>query len=129
MIQRHKIKIPIFERDVWILLGDRDDVSDYLSDINMAPFEIKSKWDGVCFDYLGNGYIWFDIKYISVPIIVHELGHATFDLMLDFGLEITDQEAFCYIQQYLMKECCDIFAIQMDLTCLASTQEDEVQSS
>jgi hypothetical protein len=34
----------------------------------------------------------------------HELGHITFNIMTDIGMEITDQEAFCYIQEYLFEQ-------------------------
>ena len=49
--------------------------------------------------------------------------------MLDLGLELTDQEVFCYLIQYIMEECKNIFAIQMDPICRQSTQEDGAQSS
>lgn len=35
--------------------------------------------------------------------------------MDDIGLEKTDQEAFCYLLEYLIDECQNIFAIQMEV--------------
>ena len=34
----------------------------------------------------------------------HEIGHAIFNMMNCIGLELTDQEAFCYSQEYVLKE-------------------------
>lgn len=60
---------------------------------------------------------------------MHELSHAVFDLMLYIGLELTDQEAFCYLLEFLVEQCVDIFAIRMDRFSPPSMLEDEVQSS
>ena len=63
---------------------------------------------------------------VTVPIIAHELDHAVFDLMLDLGLELTDQEAFCYLDEFLMEQCADIFAIQMvPINLQKETQDKE----
>lgn len=68
------------------------------------------------------------MENITVPLIVHELDHAVFELMIDLGLELTDQEAFCYLDEFLMEQCLNLFVIQMDPTNLRKgilDQEDE----
>lgn len=49
--------------------------------------------------------------------------------MIDLGLELTDQEAFCYLDEFLMEQCVNIFAIQMAPIKQALDVEDDVQSS
>ena len=55
-------------------------------------------------DINGFNYIWFEEDTITGPIMVHELGHTVFNIMNHLGLDIKDQEAFCYMQEYLYEE-------------------------
>jgi hypothetical protein len=36
----------------------------------------------------------------------HEIAHAIFNMIDTIGLELSDQEAFCYSQEYVLKEAC-----------------------
>lgn len=96
---------------------DPYEVQDYLKDTRGvdASFDVDST-DAICIHYGTTSWIWFDPKNINVHTLVHELCHATFDLMKDIGLDIYDQEAFCYIIGYLVEQCQDIFAIQMEVS-------------
>lgn len=133
MIKVREIKIPLYNQFVYFVLGDPYEVQDYLRDAYRGDFSFNPDEDSaVVLHRCLISWIWFDLEKVTVPIIVHELGHAVFDLMNDIGLELTDQEAFCYIQEYLMEPCVELFAIQMDPTNLRKEilgQEDEQVSS
>lgn len=52
----------------------------------------------------GIHYIWFEENTITIPIMIHELGHVVFNVMHCLGIELTDQEFFCYTQEYLFEQ-------------------------
>ncbi len=119
---------------MWIVLSkDPYEVQDWLADTKGtdASFDVDFT-DAICIHIGTTSYIWFDSDRIDVPTIVHELCHATFDMMKDVGLDIHDQEAFCYIIGYLVEQCSNIFAIQMEVSNLQLEKvdkEDEQVSS
>lgn len=39
-----------------------------------------------------------------MPIIVHEFSHAVFGIMKDIGIDISDEEVFCYMIEYALNE-------------------------
>lgn len=133
MIKIKEVKIPLYDQTVYIILGDPYEVQDYLRDAYRGDFSFDpSTSNAVALHRKLTSWIWFDLETVTVPIIAHELSHAVFDLMLDIGLELSDQEAFCYIIEYLMEPCVELFAIQMDLTSLRKEilgKEDEQASS
>lgn len=126
MIQIKTVNIPIYKQVVHFLIGDPFEVQDYLRDVYRGDFSFNPNTsDAVTIHKDLVSWIWFDLSKITIPLIVHEIDHAVFDLMLDLGLELTDQEAFCYLDEFLMEKCVDIFAIQMDPTNLQKITEDE----
>ena len=115
MLLIHEIKIPIYRQSIYILIGDPYEFQDYLKDIeglDGATFNPNTT-DAICMHYYCTSWIWMRSDS-DVSILMHELCHAVFDLMEDVGLDKSDQEAFCYIIQYLVEQCKDLFAIQMD---------------
>lgn len=115
MLLKHDIPIPIYDKIVYILIGDAQEVQDYLTDVYSGDFSFDpNTTDAICLHYDLTNWIWFDPNTVTPSIIVHELAHAVFNLMSDIGLDFSDQEAFCYLQEYLVKECANIFAIRMD---------------
>jgi hypothetical protein len=58
----------------------------------------------------------------------HEIAHAVFGMMDKVGLEVTDQEVFCYSQEYVLEEIlkCIQFTPTGRISRL-STQEDTQQ--
>ena len=60
-----------------------------------------------------------------MPMLIHEVAHAIFGMMDKIGLELTDQEAFCYSQEYVLEEIlkCIQFTPTGRINHL-STQED-----
>ena len=114
MLLTHKIKIPIYEQSVYLLIGDPYEVQDYLRYTESGDFSFDvPTTDAICLHRGTTSWIWMK-EDCTVDVLIHELCHAAFDLMEDVGLDKSDQEAFCYLIQYLVNECKNIFAIQMD---------------
>ena len=114
MLLTHKIQIPIFNQTVNIFIGNPYEFQDYLKDVERledVTFN-ENTVDGICIHDRLTSWIWLR-EDATIDVLFHELCHAVFDLMADIGLQMSDSEAFCYIMQYLVKECQDIFAIQM----------------
>lgn len=127
MIHIKTVFIPLYKQIVKFLIGDPYEVQEYLRDVYRGDFSFNPNTsDAVVLHRDLVSYIWFDMSKVTVPIIAHELDHAVFDLMLDLGLELTDQEAFCYLDEFLMEQCADIFAIQMvPINLQKETQDKE----
>jgi hypothetical protein len=115
MLLIHKIKVPIYNQDIWIFVGDPYEFQNYLYDIeNVQNVEFNPHFaNAICLHKDCRSWIWLR-EDSTIGDLTHELCHAVFDLMEDVGLNNSDQEAFCYLIQYLINECKDIFAIQMD---------------
>ncbi len=114
MLLTHKVKIPIYHQSVLFLIGDAYEVQDYLADINQKDFGFDvNTTDAIAYHFGLNHIIWLS-QEVDFPQLVHELGHVTFGLMTDIGLDYRDQEAFCYIQQFILEELKDVFNIKMD---------------
>ena len=115
MLLTHKINIPIYNQEVWIFVGEPYEFQDYLKNIeklNGAEFD-PNYTGAICIHRDFCSWIWLSSDS-GFDELIHELSHAVFDLMDDVGLHTSDQEAFCYLIQYLVKECQNLFAIRMD---------------
>ena len=130
MLKTLKLEIPIFSQDVWVILGPPYEVQDYLHDVYDGDFSFNpNQTNAICLHQGTTSWIWWDEKSITIPILVHELGHGTFDLMEDLGILREDQEVFCYIQEWLLTQILTISHTPMVLTNPALTLEDEQVSS
>lgn len=126
MLKIHKLEIPIFRQDVWLILGPPIEVSNYLHDKYDGDFSIDSNFvDAICMHQGTTSWIWWDERDATIPKLVHELGHAVFDLMNDLGILIQDQEVFCYTQEWLLEEILTISHTPMALINPVLMQEDE----
>ena len=78
--------------------------------------------DAACYQYSSTIYVWIQSN-VSISVLCHEIAHATFYL--------TDQEAFCYLFEYILNECLKVneLCIQMVPSDQVSTLEDTLQSS
>lgn len=103
MLKRKTIKLPIYPIEINFIAGDYTEFLEYLSWYHGWPMEPSDNIAEV-HEIAGHHYLWFDEKTITVPIMIHELGHAVFNIMNYLGLDIKDQEAFCYMQEYLYEE-------------------------
>lgn len=103
MLKKKTIEIPIYPIEVNFIAGDYIEFLEYISWRHGCNIDPK---DNIAETHLINGhhYIWFEEDTITTPIMIHELGHVTFNIMNYLGLELTDQEAFCYMQEYLYEQ-------------------------
>ena len=122
-----KIKIPIFNQDVNLICGNFQESVEYLSHLHGKDIIRMDNIDGICYTIDEQIYLILDAGYITLPVIVHESAHATFELMNIVGLNIDDQEAFCYIQSFIFEEILCILSIPTDPINLLSEQEDTEQ--
>lgn len=130
MLLTHQINIPIYNKILNFILGDASEVKEYLFDTTGYNCTFNENSSDAVEIHIGlTSWIWFNPERITVGILVHELSHAVFDLMEDLGLEKSDQEAFCYLIEFLIEQCKDIFAIQMEVINPLLTQEDDQASS
>lgn len=123
-----KIEIPIFNQDVNLICGDFQESIEYLSRLHGKDIILMNNINGVVYNIDGQIYLILDASCIPLSTIVHESGHATFELMNIVGLNIDDQEAFCYIQTFIFQEILCILSIPTDPINLLSNLEDMEQS-
>lgn len=110
------IQIPIYNWTIVILVGSQDDAESYIGSIEevkmpQAEFGVQ---DAACYQYSSTIYVWVQ-QNSSISVLCHEIAHATFYLMDTVHLDITDQEAFCYLFEYILNECLkvNLLSIQM----------------
>lgn len=110
------IQIPIYNWTIVILVGSQDDAESYIGSIEevkmpQAEFGVQ---DAACYQYSSTIYVWVQ-QNSSISVLCHEIAHATFYLMDTMHLDITDQEAFCYLFEYILNECLkvNLLSIQM----------------
>ena len=126
------IKIPIYNWTIVFLIGSQENAESYISsieEVKIIPQDFGIQ-DAACYQYSSIIYIWIQ-QYVSISVLCHEIAHATFYLMETVHLDITDQEAFCYLFEYILNECLkvDELCIQMVPSDQVSTLEDTLQSS
>lgn len=123
-----KIRIPIFNQNVNLICGGFQESVEYLSALHGKQVVLCENIDGVCYTIDDQVYVILDPSYITLPTLIHELGHATFEVMNNVGLEIDDQEAFCYLQSYIFEQLACTLSIPTDPINLPLEQEDMEQS-
>ena len=110
------IQIPIYNWTIILLVGSQENAESYIGSIEevsmpQAEFGIQ---DAACYQYSSTIYIWIQ-QGSSISVLCHEIVHATFYLMDTVHLDLTDQEAFCYLFEYILNECLKVneLCIQM----------------
>lgn len=100
-----KIKIPIYDAEINVCTGDYDEYCDYISE----RYDV-SRTNVCCYANMAQTnnfglvqWCWFEDN-IKMPIIVHEFSHAIFGIMKDIGIDISDEEVFCYMIEYVLNE-------------------------
>lgn len=112
-----QIDIPVYKAKIYICTGDYDDYCDYISEIKNVSREDLCAYGSLaqCNDFGLSQYCWIG-NSADIAIVVHELSHAIFGIMKYLGLDINDEEVFCYMLEYAFNEfLCIIPPIQMDL--------------
>lgn len=126
-MKKKVIKVPIFNNAVTFIEGDIDHVLSYLgnlhgSDVERLPIEWYNSL-GICFKLEGNIYIWLRDD-AELGALVHECGHAAFSIMRMAGADISDEEVFCYLQQYLFENIVCLLPERTEATNPQVIQED-----
>lgn len=91
------------------LIGDQDEAEEFISDIEHVaiPRQEFGISDAACYQYTSTIYIWHQ-EDAPIHIIGHEVAHATFYLMDTVHLNVMDQEAFCYLFEFILEQCLKI---------------------
>ena len=97
------INIPVYDQDVVILKADSlQTIDDYIEDCYRVQLEKSSCRSASTYILPENVIIIGITPEVTDRIIVHETGHATFQLLKNIGINpYYDDESFCYIQDYL----------------------------
>ena len=99
-----EIKIPIFNYTVSFISGDIDEAVRYLEDVEDVVLEYDHDCIACTWSYRSKTTIWFDESTITIPIMTHELIHAAYAMAEKLGIDVHDQEVFCYTVEYLLEE-------------------------
>lgn len=103
-MKKLEISIPIYDREVTVLMAeDLNTIDNYIEDCYNVLLEGKTNVRSASTYTLPDGVIIIGITNTeNLRGIVHECGHATFEVLNLIGINpVTDQETFCYIQDYL----------------------------
>jgi len=139
-MQVKTFEVPIFNVEFTVINSTDDELDKWLSDryANWSIIKestlgtIEPDLSGLSFDVDGDMYVWINSLDVNVYVIMHELLHTVYAICNKVGIDITDQEVICYLQEYLFELVTEWLSIQctvMDPTKSPSTQEDEVQLS
>ena len=102
-MKRLDINIPIYDQNVILLKADAlNTIDDYVEDCYRLQL-YKASCRSASTYILPDDIIIIGITpEVTDRIIVHETGHATFQLLKNIGINpYYDDESFCYIQDYL----------------------------
>ena len=105
-MKRLDINIPIYDQNIIILKADSlSTIDDYVEDCYRIQLE-KGAVRSASTYILPDDIIIIGITpKVTDRIIVHETGHATFQLLKNIGINpIFDDESFCYIQDYIFEK-------------------------
>lgn len=102
-MKRLDVNIPIYDQDIIILKADSlNTIDDYVEDCYRVQLEKGSCRSASTYILPENVIIIGITPEITSRIIVHETGHATFQLLKNIGINpVYDDESFCYIQDYI----------------------------
>lgn len=117
MLKFKVVKIPIYDYTIEFISGDPYETIAYIQGVYNVEPEYDEYWSACCWYIKGRSIIWFEEDTITIPMLNHEIAHAIFGMMNRIGLELTDQEAFCYSQEYVLEEI---------LKCIQFTQTGRI---
>lgn len=99
-ILEYHFLVPIFNQEIKIIVASNKNLQTFLDNKNVAFDKIEDA-DAACFSMDQYLCIWFEPN-TKIDIIVHESAHATFTLMRSRGVNIEDEEMFCYLQEFII---------------------------
>lgn len=97
------INIPIYDQNVVILKAEElNTIDDYVQDCYRVQLSGNPGRIATTYILQDNVIIIGITNETTNSVIVHETGHATFQLLKNIGINPElDDESFCYIQEYL----------------------------
>lgn len=122
--------VPIYDWTVVLLVGEEDTALDLIESKENCQIS-----DIGCGIYLGSTfqpnstiYIWYP-ENASLKTKCHEILHATFYVLNSVGVDIKDQEAVCYLFEYMLDQCLNLdeSSIQMEAVSTTENEEDMLQ--
>ena len=116
------IQIPIYNWTIVLLVGSQENAESYISsieEVKMSQTEFGVQ-DAACYQYSSTIYVWIQ-QGSSISVLCHEIAHATFYLIDTVHLDLTDQEAFCYLFEYILNEC-----LKVDELCIQMVPNNQV---
>ena len=99
-ITEHSFIVPIFNQNINIIIGKHNKVKSWLrsQDVKLNDFDSA---DAACFGVCDSIYLWFEPNP-TIDIVAHEVAHSVFAIMKSRGLDIEDEELFCYLQEFII---------------------------
>lgn len=107
------IKVPIYNQEIVVVIGDYTEWSEYLKHNYDYDLTIR-KQDALTVNILGREIIFLPHKF-TTSLLVHEIGHVVLDMVETFQLDLLDQEAICYLQEYIFTQLCNTLSIPMEV--------------
>lgn len=99
-ITKYSFEVPIFNQKFKIIIGKNQDVKSLFEqeDVILEDFDNA---DAACFGIDNLIYLWFEPNP-TFSVVVHESAHAVFALIRSRGLDIKDEEVFCYLHEFIV---------------------------
>lgn len=101
--------VPIYDWTIVLLIGEENDALDLIK-----TKECTQIYNDPPGEYLGSViqpnstiYIWYPPDS-DITVKAHEILHATYRVLESVGVDITDQEAVCYLFEYIFRQCLDL---------------------
>ena len=130
-MKKTKIFIPIFNVDLYLLIGNKCSIAQYIQDSHAKVMEIAATYTaGECVYSLEDDaeeflYIalYEDFDYTNSISLIHEVLHAAFKICKFRGVTL-DEEILCYLQGFILEK---IFkCLNVELTVVTNHQPTQV---
>lgn len=105
-LQIYPFVVPIYEWTIVLLVGDEQSALDLIEGAECVEIarERNNYYLGSTLQPKSTIYIWYP-KDTKIHVKGHEILHATFHLLNSIGVDVSDQEAVCYLFDYILKQC------------------------
>ena len=128
-ITEYSFRIPIFNQKIKVLIGKRSSIEKLFSENDIVLDNLNNA-DAACFGIDNYLYLWFESNP-NLSVMCHEVGHCVYAIIKSRGLDIEDEELFCYLQEFIIDnilKCVKVtLPIVMDPINQRLTQADEHQ--
>ena len=101
-VTTYDLFVPIFNQNITILVGSRADIENWFEN-NEIFTQLSPHADAACLGFDGELYIWFNNKP-QLSTVIHEVAHSVFNIIKTRGLDMEDEEVFCYLQEFIIEQ-------------------------